>query len=79
MSNASTIIAGMKQQPSHIWKRRNDNYPWEQDRNCLHTGCRLSAEPGMVVGLAFCELHRKRAQRVLGWSAKQFYVQDDED
>lgn len=76
---SDTTIVEMKQQPSLIRIVRNDNFPWQARRNCLHTGCRLPAEPGMVVGLAFCELHRKRAQRVLGWSAEQFFVQDDED
>lgn len=76
MSN--TPIRELKRQLSHNWNTRNDNYPWEKTRRCLHTGCRLDSEPGMVLGFAFCELHRDKAQKVLGWRKAQFFEQDDE-
>jgi len=39
----------------------------------------MMAEPGMIRGFAFCELHMKKAQRVLGWSKDQFFEQDSEE
>ena len=75
----NTPIREMKRQVSHSWNIRNDNFPWEQTRRCLHTGCRLDSAPGMVLGFAFCELHRKNAEKVLGWGKDQFFEQDDEE
>lgn len=71
MSNAPTRV--LKRQVSHSWNIRNDNFPWDDVRKCLHTGCRMLAEPGMVRGFAFCELHMNKAQHVLGWGKDQFF------
>lgn len=77
----SATIKELKRQVSHVWSNphNNDNYPWADARRCLHTGCRMMAMPGMLQGFAFCELHMKRAQKVLGWGSDQFFEQDAEE
>lgn len=77
----NTTIRELKRQVSHVWRNphNNDNYSWADARKCLHTGCRMMAEPGMIRGFAFCELHMMKAKRVLGWSKEQFFEQDAEE